>query len=187
MSHTTNCKTVKLGTTYEKPQFELFEYEEDPDLSDEEIAKICSTMESNPWIHDGIYESIGIKPGEEISLKNYKQIKYTSRKGYVGITERKQNGDVRVTFIRPDGTKSVEINYGVMDGKELTEMIDNLENHDEIGMEGRYVYNISRLAAEKNMTEEEAWEYYREQNRLETNESINEALMAKGFEPLNFD
>ena len=70
MSDITDRKTKKPETTYEKPRMEIYRYGEDPGLSDEEIAKICSTMESNPWVHDGIYESVGIKPGEEISLKN---------------------------------------------------------------------------------------------------------------------
>ena len=89
-------------------------------------------------------------------------------------------------MIRPEGMKSVEINYGIMNGKELSEMIDNFEKHDEIAIAGRYFNNISRLAAEKNMSEEEAWEYYREQSWLETKRSINEVERAKGIELSKF-
>ena len=180
MDNTTNFGAEGQRITYETPSIRIINLDHtEPDLSDEEIEKICGTMINNPWIHDGCYECFGIIPGDEVTLENYKMIKYTSPKGFTGITERNENGDVLVTTIRPNGEKSTEINYGIMNGQELAIKIYCLETNDHIGLLDSYDRNIERIAAEKNISMDEALEYYRERNQEERNRVIRE-ICGKG-------
>ena len=134
---------------YSPPKFWLACPENDFDF---DIRKACGPNGENPWIHDGCYESAGIRPGKDITLEQYQKIVYTTETGYKGILETNKNGDPQVTVGLPNGESSSWIDYGYETGEELAKLIEIAE---ERGTEAWMALNelsfrgIERVMAQK--------------------------------------
>ena len=149
---------------YSPPKFWLARPENDFDF---DIRKAYGPNGENPWIHDGCYESAGIRPGKDITLELYQKIVYTTEKGYKGILETNKNGDPQVTVGLPNGEGASWIDYGYQTGEDLAKLIEIAE---ERGTEAWMALNepsfrgIERVMAQKKISMEEAADYIQRKN-----------------------